>query len=140
MKISIFFLVLCSLCDGFFINKFTNTRNIRNTRLCYNRRYQITRPDYLEKMRRLNSKNTTIQNESILNNDENGYGYHDAISELQDQTNTSELAPRLRINIHKHGFLQALGLTFENPNGFNNEEPGEPFGDFEEDETRLVTT
>jgi len=135
MKISIFFLLLCSLCDSFYINKFTNTINIRNTRLYYNRRYQITRPDYIEKMRRLNSKNTTIQNESILNNDENDDHQDDSDVDMQDKQNTTELGPRLRINIHKHGFLQALGLTFENPNGFNNEDQGETFGDFEEDES-----
>ena len=35
------------------------------------KKYPITRPEFIEEIRRLNSKNTTIQNESILNNYKN---------------------------------------------------------------------
>jgi cell division protease FtsH len=76
-------------------------------------------------MRRLNSKNSSIQNSSILNNKEN--------DSLINNNTTEELMPRIRINIHKNGFLQALGLTFENPNS-NMDDEDDKEGDFEEDE------
>jgi len=137
MKIYSIFLVLCNywlLSESFLINRFKINPNTKlnskpETNVYYNRKYHITRPDYIEKMRLLNSKNTTIQNNSILNNEENNSN-----DMLNNQSSTAEMMPRIRINIHKNGFLQALGLTFENPNGnFNDDDEKE--GDFEEDET-----
>jgi cell division protease FtsH len=76
-------------------------------------------------MRRLNSKNSTLQNSSILN--------HEESDDLINNNTTEEIMPRIRINIHKNSFLQALGLSFENPNG-NNDDDDDKEGDFEEDE------
>jgi len=88
-------------------------------------------------MRRLNSKNITEQTNSILGLDEPNSNNDD--NEIQSQTNnqTEEFFPRLRINIHRNGFLQALGLSLENPNGLNpspDPDEDEPTGDFEEDD------
>ena len=124
MKIYTIFLLFCNYwlkCQPFILNRY----QLRfNTRLFYNRRYQITRPDYIETMRRLNSKNSTLQNSSILN--------HEEFDDLNNNA-TEEIMPRIRINIHKNSFLQALGLSFENPNG-NNDDEDDKEGDFEEDE------
>jgi hypothetical protein len=68
------------------------------------RRYDKTRPDFMERMRRLNSKNTTIQNESILNSNDN------------DEYDIDAPIPEIRINIHKNSFLQALGIRIEDEN------------------------
>jgi len=125
MKIYTLFLLFCNYlfkCQPFFLNRFQIKTEIK---LFYNRRYPITRPDYIETMRRLNSKNSSIQNSSILNNKEN--------DSLINNNTTEELMPRIRINIHKNGFLQALGLTFENPNS-NMDDEDDKEGDFEEDE------
>ena len=128
MKIYNIFFILCNyllLGESFLINRY----QIRHaTKLFYNRRYQITRPDYIDTMRRLNSKNTTIQNNSILQYDD--YNSSDIVP---SQNGTDELMPRIRINIHKNGFLQSLGLSFENPNDDDNEEENKD-GDFEEDD------
>jgi len=106
--------------DSFIINRY----KYLVTKLNYNRKYQITRPDYIEKMRQLNSKNTTLQNNSILDLEDNNETHE------QSQNITEDLMPRIRINIHNNGFLQALGLglAFENPND------DETTGEFEEDE------
>lgn len=129
MKIYNIFFIFCNyllVCQPFLYSLY----KIRQpTILFYNRRYQLTKPDYIETMRRLNSKNNTEQNNAILNEnleDKNS-------SDLNNNFNSSEeFMPRIRINIHKNGFLQALGLAFENPNGNFEEEDKE--GDFEEDE------
>jgi len=125
MKLFTLFLLFCNYwlkSQPFILNRYQLRSN---TRLFYNRRYQITRPDYIETMRRLNSKNSTLQNSSILN--------HEESDDLINNNTTEEIMPRIRINIHKNSFLQALGLSFENPNG-NNDDDDDKEGDFEEDE------
>jgi cell division protease FtsH len=131
MKIYNIFFILCNyllLGEPFLINRY----QIRHsTKLFYNRRYQITRPDYIDTMRRLNSKNITIQNNSILQNDDNNNNSSDVFN---NHNTTDELMPRIRINIHKNSFLQALGLSFENPNLDDDNYDEKKEGDFEEDD------
>jgi len=104
---------------------------LRITRLYFNRRYPITRPDYIEKMRQLNSKNITLQHNNIL-----GLGSEDDDPFSPDNFNKTDLEnmPRLRINIHKGNFLQALGISFQNPNEEDNDLNEDKEGEFEEDE------
>ena len=77
MKINSVFLFLWNylfLSDCFIINRFKLRTDIKlrtDTKIFYNRRYQLTRPDYVDTMRRLNSRNSTIQNNSILNHGDN---------------------------------------------------------------------
>ena len=90
--------------------------------LNYNRRYQITRQDYIEKMRQLNVRNQTESPNNIRKEQE----YPHNRSEV-------ESPPRIRINIHKNHFLQALGIAFENQDQ-DDVDPDDTEGEFEEDE------
>jgi len=76
------------------------------------RRYPITRPDYIEKIKRLNSKNVTIQNNSILGLDEL---FNNETSEYDEENK-----PKLRIILNKSTFLQSLGINLENNENENN--------------------
>jgi len=89
----------------------------------HNRRYPITRPDFIEKIRNLNSKNETIRQTSILGLDNNFNDFND------DNSTDIEPIPRIRINIHKNTFLQALGIPLD----LNNDDEDRD-GEFEEDE------
>jgi len=91
------------------------------------RKYHITRPEFSDKIRRLNSKNFTIQNDAILDKD---YICNDNNNDDNNNKTTTENVPRIRINIHKNNFLQALGITFENPSDdddFNDDEPNDQY-------------
>jgi len=91
-------------------------------------KYSLTRPDFIDKIRRLNSKNTTIQNNSILGLDE------DYDSDLDD-TKNKENMPKLRIvlNKNKSGFLASLGIELEDDTPKNNQLSSSN-GFFEEDD------
>jgi len=85
------------------------------------RKYPLTRPDFLEKFKRLNSKNTTIQENSILGLDE---------TDETDEDNTEP--PQMHIFINKSNFLKALGVQFDNEENINDNNDMD--GDFEDDE------
>jgi cell division protease FtsH len=89
------------------------------------RRYPLTRPDYLEKFRRLNSRNTTIQNNSILGLDD--------VDSFNTTNDDNIEPPKLRIFINKSNFLKALGVHLDNEENINdgNEDTN---GSFEDDE------
>jgi cell division protease FtsH len=93
------------------------------------RRYPLTRPDFMEQLKRLNSKNTTIQNNSILgldgNNNESEY-----LDDNYQNGNDTDNIPRLRIYLSKSSLLQSLGINLENEDS-NNEGMN---GSFEEDD------
>jgi cell division protease FtsH len=96
-----------------------NTDNTDNTDASLKiivRRYPITRPDYIEKIKRLNSKNVTIQNNSILGLDE--------LFNNETSDSDEENKPKLRIVLNKSTFLQSLGINLENNenehNSYNN--------------------
>jgi cell division protease FtsH len=108
--------------------KFRNdTDNNFNTII---KKYPITRPDYIEELRRLNSKNVTIQTNSIL-----------GLETDQNENINDENTPTLRIILNKSGFLQSLGLEFDE-NGdinygfddFTNDDNNNNDGRFEEDD------
>jgi cell division protease FtsH len=84
------------------------------------KRYPITRPSFHEEIRRLNSKNITIQKESILGLPNQFYNETD---------NDEEHRPKIRVILNKNGFLRSLGIEMENDD--NDEEPS---GFFDEDE------
>jgi cell division protease FtsH len=108
------------------------------------RRYPITRPDYIEELRRLNSKNVTIQTNSILGSENQFYNETD---NTENDTNTTDnRVPRLRIILNKSNILESLGIELDEDgnisngmfNGFGNDNNNENDNDnnngFDEDE------
>jgi ATP-dependent metalloprotease FtsH len=89
------------------------------------RRYPLIKPDFLEKFKRLNSRNATIQNNSILGLDD------------MDSFNTTDEEnlepPKLHIFINKSNFLKALGVQLDNEDNEENINDGMN-GSFEDDE------
>lgn len=122
------------------IRRRNNTENHFNTIV---KKYPITRPNYIEELRRLNSKNVTIQNKSILGVDNQFYDENDNNS---TGSNTGDRPPRIRIILNKSNILEALGIEldddgnisndmFGNLEDFENENPNiDNVGSFEEDD------
>ena len=121
-------------------NNNNNTNNqindlIKDTKKDLVRKYPIIRPDYIERFKKLNSKNITIQNESILglddknnleNNHENNDEYND---ENNDEYNDDGKNPkRIHIFLPKSNFLKSLGIEIEDENNDNKN------GSFEQDD------
>lgn len=103
-----------------------NTENDENKSNYRFRRYPLMRPDFMEHFKRLNSKNTTIQNNSILGLDGNNNESEYLDDDFQDR-NETENVPKLRIYLSKSSMLQSLGINLENDDEDNN-------GSFEEDD------
>lgn len=85
----------------------------------HSRKYPILKPDFIRKIKNLNSKNVTIQNNSILDlehlNDNN-----------TDINIDNEDAPiKLRIFLPKTNFLKSLGIELENDNNENENDENE---------------
>lgn len=101
--------------------------NQNNTSPHLIKKYPLTRPSFIEEMKRLNSKNATIQTNSIMglyNNDNNfNYSYNET------HENGTEPYPKFRIILNKNTFLQSLGIELEND---DHNEPTNGF--FDEDE------
>jgi len=94
------------------------------------KRYPITRPDYIEELRRLNSKNVTIQTDSILGAENQFYNETDNMNE--DNTNENgEHPPRIRIILNKSSILQSLGIELDDDGNIKN---NGIFGNFENDD------
>jgi cell division protease FtsH len=125
---------------------FQDIRRRNNTENHFNaivKKYPITRPNYIEELRRLNSKNVTIQNKSILGVDNQFYDENDNNS---TGSNTGDRPPRIRIILNKSNILEALGIEldddgnisndmFGNLEDFENENPNiDNVGSFEEDD------
>ena len=108
-----------------YMDEISNRKNTTENSIVIVRKYPLTRPSFIEEVRRLNSKNITIQNESILGSynqtDENNY------EEDEDEENR----PKLRIILNKSGFLRSLGVELENE---DNNENNQGNGFFDEDE------
>lgn len=84
------------------------------------RRNKNSVPSYIEELTRLNSRNTTVQNNSIL-------GLYNALNESeQEKENIEEEKPQLRIILNKSSFLNSLGIQFETDESTN--------GNLQEDE------
>ena len=91
------------------------------------RKYPLTRPDFLEKFKRLNSKNRTIQDNSIL-------GLDDADSLDTSEEEDNEDPPQLHIFLNKSNFLKALGVQFGDEENINDDNDNNMDGNFEDDE------
>jgi ATP-dependent metalloprotease FtsH len=159
MKLYLLLLILSSnmlfFSESFILN--IVGKNIRRPYLFSDRRYSITRPDFMEKIRRLNSENNTHNiddsNEKHISrtyhktrpdfmekirrlNSKNSTIQNESILNLydddynNDNENDNEPIPEIRINIHKNSFLQALGIRIESENN----EDDDTYGNFEEDE------
>jgi len=85
------------------------------------KKYHITRPDFVQQIKRLNSNNNTIRDNEILNSNEN--------ENENTNENDDDEAPQLRIILGSSNFLQSLGIKFDDDN--DNEEVS---GSFQEDD------
>jgi len=93
------------------------------------KKYPITRPDFVEKMHRLNSKNSTVRDYEILGLNE-GDDEDDDEDERTIKELDSEDPPQIRIILGKpNNFLKSLGIKIN-----DEEEDDEVNGSFEEDE------
>jgi len=106
----------------------TNEVNDINLQKNGYKKYPLTRPDFAEKIRRLNSKNTTIQNNSILGLDDDFED--DDFEDKNKQNEKNENMPRLHIVLNKSQFLKSLGINIEN-------EPSSEFGPETETENQF---
>jgi len=91
----------------------------------YKRSYPIIRPSYIDQLKRLNSKNITIQTNAIM-----GIPFNE--TEDENEKNIEEAKPKLRIILNKSNFLQSLGIELENEE--ENDENSNKNGSFEEDD------
>ena len=92
-----------------------NKENIQN------KKYHLTKPSFIEEIKRLNSKNITIQTNSILGLDNE--------TDSQEYDEGDEGLPKIRIFLPKSSFLKSLGIELEDDN--NNEKTN---GYFDEDD------
>ena len=89
------------------------------------KKYPLTRPDFLNKIRQLNSKNETLQNDAILGN----FNETTSSEGQENDFSSDENTPTLRIYLNKSNLLKSLGLEFE-----NEEDEQKVNGFFDEDE------
>ena len=104
-----------------YIQELSSRKNQSETNLTIVKRYPLVKPSFHEEIRRLNSKNATLQNESILGLN------NETVEEDEDDENR----PKLRIILNKNGFLRSLGIEMEND---ENNETGQSNGHFDDDE------
>jgi cell division protease FtsH len=97
----------------------------------YNRKYPLSKNYYFEgKVRLLNSKNVTIQNENILNGDT-----YDSYINVNDTENMKQIYyPQLRIILNRQQYLNSLGIKIENEFENNVDTPEYNFNDENNDE------
>jgi cell division protease FtsH len=95
------------------------------------KKYPLIRPDFMEKIRRLNSKNDTIQNNAILENDDDDeWAVNNDNNDIDNDDNSNnENKPAFRIYLKKSHFLKSLGVQFD-----NDEDEEKVNGQFEVDE------
>ena len=105
----------------------TNTLNKTNIspNKIFIKKYPLTRPDFIDKMKNLNSNNNTIQNDAILNN------YNE--TNERDNDDMDDEAPSIRIVLNTSGFLRSLGLKIDDEEENDNQET-KGNGYFDEDE------
>ena len=106
-----------------FQKKYYMPRDLNTNKTNIPKKYLLTRPSYIEEIKRLNSKNVSIQTESILGDTNNEY-----LNTTETENEKENEAPRVRIILNKSNFLKSLGINIENE---DNEETN---GYFEEDE------
>ena len=164
MKIvNIIFMLFYNL--GYCGNSFVLKKCVKTsfTMLRYNKRYQITSPDYVERIRILNSKNLTrdedeinykrryqitrpdyiekikrlnSKNVTIQNNSILGLDENEELDNINEHTNFTENVPTIRINLSKNGFLEAFGFSMNQPTvtGNYDDNDNDTDGSFEENE------
>jgi len=114
-----------------YIQDLSSKKNSSETSLAIVKRYPLVKPSFYEEIRRLNSKNVTLQNESILGL-YNTPSYNETNDSYEDgEDENDENRPKLRIILNKNGFLRSLGIEMEND---ENNENGQTTGHFDEDE------
>jgi cell division protease FtsH len=114
-----------------YIQDLSSKKNSSETSLAIVKRYPLVKPSFYEEIRRLNSKNVTLQNESILGL-YNTPSYNETNDSYEDgEDENEENRPKLRIILNKNGFLRSLGIEMEND---ENNENGQTTGHFDEDE------
>ena len=87
------------------------------------KKYPLTKPDFIEKIRRLNTNNNTIRDRELLNLN----NYEDDDENYNENENEDEEVPQLRIVLGKSNFLRSLGVRFD-------DDDKEVSGQFEEDD------
>jgi cell division protease FtsH len=107
----------------------TNKKNITENNIVIIKKYPLTRPSFIEEVKRLNSKNITTQNESILGS------YNQTDDNANQGDDDEENRPKLRVILNKSGFLRALGVELENEDNNDNSQ-GNGFFDEDEDTGR----
>jgi hypothetical protein len=119
-----------------YLDELSSRKNNSETSLSIIKRYPLIKPSFYEEIRRLNSKNVTLQNESILGlyskPFHNGTEYE--TNEPNDDDEDDESRPKLRIILNKNSFLRSLGIEMENEE--NDQSNGQSLGNghFDEDE------
>jgi len=113
-------------------NNITNNHildnNDNDNKIKHPNKYSLTKPNFINKINRLNSKNTTIQTNSILGLDED---YDLNVEHLENKENMPKL--RIVLNKNKSGFLASLGIELEDDTPKNNQLSSSN-GFFEEDD------
>lgn len=122
-----------------------NTKDINDLNLLKRgyKKYPLTRPDFAEKLKRLNSKNTTIQNNSILGLDDDlDYDIKDKHDDMQnnnDEEQDDDNIPQLHIILNKSQLFKSLGINIDNNNfdfNDNNDIENQYKKDYEENKNR----
>jgi len=107
-----------------YYNQLAQQKNkTENSLLNVVKKYPLIRPSYVEEIKKLNSRNETIQNNAILD-----------INDINENHELESEKPRLRIILNKSGFLQSLGIEIQNEENDENNESIGNFGNFEEDD------
>jgi len=118
------------------IKKNTTEHLYQNTK-----RYPLTRPSFVEEIKRLNSKNITIQTNSIMGLYNNFFHNETDYNEADYNENNSterENLPKLRIVLNKSGFLHSLGIQLESDGNTDDQEKGNGYFDEDENSGRRV--
>jgi cell division protease FtsH len=119
------------------LDELSSRKNNSETSLTIIKRYPLIKPSFYEEIRRLNSKNVTLQNESILglhnkqfhNGTEDENNLHN-----NDDDEDDESRPKLRIILNKNSFLRSLGIEMENQENEQQNDQSLSNGHFDEDE------
>ena len=118
------------------IKKNTTDHLYQNTK-----RYPLTRPSFVEEIKRLNSKNITMQTNSIMGLYNNFFHNETDYNETDYNENNSterENLPKLRIVLNKSGFLHSLGIQLESDDNTDDQEKGNGYFDEDENSGRRV--
>jgi cell division protease FtsH len=92
--------------------------------------YPYSRSYYESYLRRLNSKNITIQNQEIMGTDDNGTErtFFDDLAELYANPNISRPSGGFRIIISPGGIIPGLGLKYNEPDDEDDDEHDKFYG------------